>query len=77
MFFRVNDDDKDSIEQVVETLRMGGVVLYKTTSPRGWSLACDATNEVAVHKIFDMNIGMKQHQRLVITQDEQMLEKYV
>lgn len=77
MFFRVDDDQKDNIDQVVETLRMGGVVLYQTTSPRGWALSCDATNDVAVRKILDMKVTMQQHQRLVIVQDEQMLEKYV
>lgn len=77
MFFRVNEDDKDAIEQVVETMRMGGVVLYQTTSPRGWALSCNATDDSAVRKLMDISLDMPQHQRIVIVQDEQMLEKYI
>ena len=77
MFFRVNEDDKDSIDQAVETMHMGGVVLYKTTSPWGWALSCDATDDSAVRKLMDISLDMPQHQRIVIVQDEQMLEKYI
>lgn len=77
MFFKVNDDEHDNIEKAVETLRMGGTVLYNTTSPRHWVLSCDATDEVAVQKIIAMKGVILPLERMVIVQDEKMLEEFV
>lgn len=77
MFFRVNDDEHDNIDKVVEVLRMWGIVLHDTTSPRRWTLSCDATNEVAIQKVKAMKKWFLPLQNMVIVQDEKMLEDFV
>lgn len=77
MFFRTNDDEHEHIGQAVETLRMGGVVLYQTTAPWHWALSCDATNEVAVQKIIAMKTLIQPLDGLVTMQDEKMLEDFI
>ena len=37
---------KDDLDQAVETLRRGGIILYPTDTV--WGIGCDATNEEAV-----------------------------
>lgn len=43
---------KDDIRKAVEVLRKGGVILYPTDTV--WGIGCDATNEEAVRKIFEI-----------------------
>jgi L-threonylcarbamoyladenylate synthase len=40
------------IENCLATLRTGGVILYPTDTV--WGIGCDATNETAVHRIFEI-----------------------
>lgn len=77
MFFKTNDDEHDNITKAVETLKMGGVVLHNTTSPWWWVLSCDATNASAIHKIIEWKWDILPLDRMVIVQDEQMLEEFV
>lgn len=77
MFFRVNDDERDNIDRAVSVLQMGGVVMHDTTSPWRWVLSCDATNEVAIQKLISMKKVILPMDRMVIVQDEQMLEDYI
>lgn len=42
----------EDIKRALEVLKSGGVVLYPTDTM--WSLGCDATNQEAVKKIFDI-----------------------
>lgn len=77
MFFRTNDDEHDNIAKAVEVLRMGGVVLHNTTSPWWWVLSCDATNANAIHQIIEWKGDISPLERMVIVQDEQMLEEFI
>lgn len=43
---------KDDLEKALETLHSGGILLYPTDTV--WGLGCDATNEVAVQRIFEL-----------------------
>lgn len=43
---------KEDIQNAVETLRKGGVILYPTDTV--WGLGCDATNPEAVKKVYDI-----------------------
>jgi len=42
--------EKDDLQQALETLRKGGIILYPTDTV--WGIGCDARNEEAVRKIF-------------------------
>ena len=52
-------------------------MLHSTTSPRHRVLSCDATNEVAIQKMISMKRSIHPMHRMVIVQDEKMLEDYV
>jgi len=43
---------KEDIKAALEVLRSGGVILYPTDTV--WGLGCDATNELAVQRIYDI-----------------------
>lgn len=45
-------DIKQDINSAVDTLRRGGIILYPTDTI--WGLGCDAHNEKAVRRIFDI-----------------------
>ena len=45
------EDFKEDIKKAIQTLKAGGIILYPTDTI--WGLGCDATNEVAVKKIFE------------------------
>lgn len=45
-------DFKEDIKNAVETMRKGGVILYPTDTI--WGIGCDATNEKAVKRIFEI-----------------------
>ena len=46
------NDMMDEVKKAVEVLRQGGVILYPTDTI--WGLGCDATNETAVKKVYDI-----------------------
>ena len=41
---------KEDIQNAVEVMRRGGVILYPTDTV--WGIGCDATNEEAVAKVY-------------------------
>ena len=41
---------KEDIQNAVNVMRQGGVILYPTDTV--WGIGCDATNEEAVAKVF-------------------------
>jgi len=43
---------RNDIRQALEVLKKGGVILYPTDTV--WGLGCDATNETAVQRIYDI-----------------------
>ena len=44
--------EKADLDEAVETLRRGGIILYPTDTV--WGIGCDATNEEAVRRIYDL-----------------------
>ena len=45
---------EEEIKNCVETLVNGGLILYPTDTV--WGIGCDATNEEAVKKIYELKI---------------------
>ena len=65
----------DNISEISEQLETGGVILYPTDTI--WGLGCDATNERAIRRIFNIK-NRSLNQPLVILVDSiEMLKEYV
>ena len=63
------------IEQCLETLQAGGVILYPTDTV--WGLGCDATNQAAVEKIFALKQRPGAKSMIVLLADERDVLQYV
>jgi L-threonylcarbamoyladenylate synthase len=66
--------EKD-IEACVKTLNEGGLILYPTDTI--WGIGCDATNPIAVQKVFDLKGRAENKALIVLLADEKDLLKYV
>jgi len=66
---------RDDIKKCLEVLNNGGVILYPTDTI--WGLGCDATNEDAVKKIFDIKKRAESKSMLVLMDNINLLERYV
>lgn len=64
-----------SIPDIVSALKAGAVVVYPTETCYG--LGCDATNNAAVQKIFDIKHRQQDKSVLVIASDIPMMIRYV
>ncbi len=58
-----------------EILAAGKIILYPTDTV--WGLGCDATNYVAVDKIFKIKQRSESKSLIILVSDEQMLKDYV
>ena len=65
----------EEIIKTLEILRSGGVILYPTDTV--WGLGCDATNEVAVKRIFDIKKRADAKAMLVLIDNPGKLQSYV
>jgi len=65
----------EDINNALLTLREGGTILYPTDTI--WGLGCDATNPLAVNKIFSIKSRAETKSLLILVSNEQMLERYV
>lgn len=64
-----------TLDQVIDTLKSGGTILYPTDTI--WGLGCDATNEEACQKILDIKKRPEEKSFIVLVDGFPMLEKYV
>lgn len=65
----------DDIENCLHVLRSGGIILYPTDTV--WGLGCDATNEIAVKRIFSIKQREESKALIVLLADEREIIKYV
>lgn len=65
----------NEIKQALEVLKSGGTILYPTDTIPG--IGCDATNNAAVGKIFQIKKRPEEKSLVVLVSDEAMLERYV
>ena len=63
------------IEACLRVLESGGLILYPTDTI--WGIGCDATNEVAVEKIFALKKRIETKALIVLIADERSLLQYV
>lgn len=63
------------IENCLEVLRSGGTILYPTDSV--WGLGCDATDERAVEKLFNLKQRPDNKTMIILVADEKQMMRYV
>ena len=65
----------DDIKKALEVLKNGGIILYPTDTI--WGIGCDATNEIAVQKIYNIKKREDSKSMLVLMENPALLERYV
>jgi len=70
----MSEFEKD-IEHCLFVLNEGGTILYPTDTV--WGIGCDATNEEAVQKVFELKNRPATKSMIVLLADEKDLLKYV
>lgn len=65
----------EDIKKACEVLQAGGLILYPTDTI--WGIGCDATNEEAVQKVYDLKRRIDNKAMLVLIDNPVKLEAYV
>lgn len=66
---------KEEIQKAVDALKDGKTILYPTDTI--WGLGCDATNEEAIKKIYQIKNRAESKSLIVLVSSEAMLNKYL
>ena len=66
---------QQEIEQTLVTLQQGGLILYPTDTV--WGIGCDATNEAAVQKVFQLKNRQESKALVCLVSSLQMLKQIV
>ena len=66
---------KEAIQQALEVLRNGGVILYPTDTV--WGIGCDATDPQAVAKIYSIKKREDSKSLVLLASDMDMICRYV
>lgn len=67
--------NRDDINQALETLKNGGLILYPTDTI--WGIGCDATNPEAIEKVFALKGRDKSKSMLILLHNDNQLASYV
>ena len=65
----------DEIKKACDVMYKGGVILYPTDTV--WGIGCDATNEEAVKKVFEIKRRADSKAMLVLVDSPVKVESYV
>jgi L-threonylcarbamoyladenylate synthase len=68
-------DFTPDVENCLDTLRHGGLILYPTDTI--WGIGCDATDTAAVKKIYDLKKRPETKSMIVLLADDKDLLRYV
>jgi L-threonylcarbamoyladenylate synthase len=63
------------INEAINVLKQGGVILYPSDTIPG--IGCDATNEVAVTKVFNLKNRPENKSLILLVSSDAMLQRYV
>lgn len=66
---------KESLEKALDVLKRGGIILYPTDTI--WGIGCDATNEEAVRKVYQIKKRADAKAMLMLVGSEGQLQQYV
>ena len=67
--------DKQDLQQALQVLRQGGVILYPTDTV--WGIGCDATNEAAVARVYEIKRRVDSKAMLVLLDGAGKLQGYI
>ena len=67
--------EREDMAEALEVLKKGGIILYPTDTI--WGIGCDATNEEAVKKIYDLKQRSDSKSMLVLVGSEGELQRNV
>ena len=67
--------EADQINQAVEVLQKSGLLLYPTDTI--WGIGCDATDPVAVARVFSLKKQAASNPLVILVDSKQMLKQYV
>lgn len=68
-------DCTEIINQALDVLKKGGVILYPTDTV--WGIGCDATNEEAVRKVFEIKKRSDSKSLVLLANDLDMVARFV
>lgn len=66
---------QDDIIKALDVLQKGGIILYPTDTI--WGIGCDATNEQAVKRIFEIKQRADSKSMLVLMENINLINRYV
>ncbi len=66
---------ENDIINSLKILEAGGIILYPTDTI--WGIGCDATNSIAVQKIFELKKRPEKKSMIILVSDENMIRDYV
>ncbi|MFV0522745.1 MAG: L-threonylcarbamoyladenylate synthase [Mangrovibacterium sp.] len=66
---------QEDIIKALEVLQNGGIILYPTDTV--WGIGCDATNEKAVRKIYELKKRTDSKSMLVLMENINLIDRYV
>lgn len=66
---------KGEIKKAIKVLITGGIILYPTDTI--WGIGCDATNSVAIEKIFKLKNRKPDKSLICLMKDLEMLRKHI
>ena len=66
---------EQEVEKALQVLRSGGTILYPTDTV--WGIGCDATDEAAVRKIFEIKKREDSKSMIVLVAEERDILQYV
>lgn len=65
----------EEINACISVLEKGGLIIYPTDTV--WGIGCDATNEVAVKKIYDLKKRVDSKAMICLVANDVMLERHI
>ncbi|HRH67831.1 MAG TPA: L-threonylcarbamoyladenylate synthase, partial [Bacteroidia bacterium] len=68
-------DLHSEIKNALNVLKQGGIILYPTDTV--WGIGCDATNAMAVEKIYKLKNRTDQKSMILLVDNENRLDAYV
>lgn len=66
---------KEEINKCLEVLKAGGIILYPTDTV--WGIGCDATNEAAITKIFELKSRPEAKSMIILLDHTSRLPGYI
>ena len=66
---------KEAIQQALEVLRNGGIILYPTDTV--WGIGCDATDPAAVARIYEIKHRSDSKSLVLLASDMDMICRYI